>query len=195
MNTNKKIVGNNFRFFRKECIGATQEEIAKAIGVSRPTVGGFEIGRSKYFNLNIATRYFNYICELPSFPKNLTLSDFIETKLTKKFFIDRFSKITTDNFSREEVSENVGVDISTDTSTMPAAVADKLSPGLQEFLNNQWEMAGMNPTEEEIEMLKELNPKWRASKEYFRFSLQDLRRSKKHLKRKATADSGQSSAG
>ena len=191
MRNNNEIIGINFYIFRKY-LRVRISEIVSATGKSRDIIRFFERGKKKRFDLEVATKYFNFICELPGFPTGLKFEDFLSKDLSE-YFDKEHSKITTDNFSIEEVSEDVGVDINSDTSTVPASIVNTLPAGLQEFLNDEWEMAAVNPTQDEIEILKKIP--WNVSKDFCRRAIGDMRRSRSISKRKAAGASGQSSAG
>ena len=180
-----EIFSKNIGFTRK-LINLTQEQIAKLLGVSATTIINWEKGRIKYSSDVKSRGYFHKLCQHPNFPKEITVDDFLTKDLLEHFSEDS-SRIATDNFSIEEVSGDVGVDISTDTCTVPPSTVETLPVGLQEFINDELEMAVANLTSKEIKALVQLKPSWKASKDFYRLALGDLRRSQKHLKCKATA--------
>ena len=164
----------------------TQDRIAKVIKTSRQTLSGFESGIGKYLKLELATNYYNYICKLRGFPSDLTFDDFLTKDLSTRF--GKLSEPPTE--SAEPTGETDYINQSDKTGAQPF---NGLSPGLLEFLNDEWEMAAVNPTQDEIEILKKIP--WNASKDFYRRAIGDIRRSRSISKRKAVGDSGQSSAG
>ena len=169
MSYNKDIVGINFALYRKKILNISQSEVANSLGITLRTIGNFENGHSANLNITLAIRYYEFLSNISGFPADLTIDDFLTKDLSTLF--GKLSEKST------ESTEPPGV-----TDYIPPGdkaglrLSGVLSPGLLEFLNDEWEMAGMRPTKEEVEILKTIS--WAGSKEFYRFALADLRRSR-----------------
>ena len=190
--TRAEIIGDNFRMARK-IVSLSMREVAKLLKVTHATVGNFEHGRGKTINENFCKKYFSILMTKPGFPEFLTIDDFLSKHLVFEILgespespEEAFSGV-----SPSELKYHVDKDIS-EVATQPK---DEISKNLQEFLNDELEMAVANPSSEEIKALAQLKPTWDASKDFYRCAIGDMRRSRSISKRKAAGASGQSSAG
>ena len=174
MNSITNQIGYNFRLARGY-LGLTQSFIANKLGINRQTLIYFEKGHGKYVNEERAKNYFNVLSSHERFPEDLHFEDFMYKDLS-----DYFMPAITEKYPEYFGSDDI---------------MDEIPTGLQDFLNDKIELAVANPTQEEIEILTQLNPLWNADKDFYRSALGYLRRSRNDSKHKAAGDNHQSSNG
>ena len=173
MDSVPKLVGNNFKFVRSH-LGRSATKIAKQLNVKRSTFYYFELGRNKFLNETLAKEYYELLSKMPRFPHHLTYEKFLNEDLSEGF-TDYDAELAADTHSSISVQE-----LSNDIAPRPKSgeYSNGVSSGLKDFLNDKMEMAIANPSKEEIEILKKLHPAWRASKEFYRIALGDLRQNR-----------------
>ena len=168
---NISIIGKNF-YLCRNYLDISQQDMAKSLGIQVQSLQKFESGRVMFLQYRRCRHYYRNLCFYPDFPSNLTLEDFLTRDLSEIFSKDKDLKSVSEQRSLRELSNNI----------LPAPKSsensNEVSKGLKDFLNDKMEMAIANPSEEEIEILKKLRPAWRASKEFYRIALGDLRRNR-----------------
>ena len=139
MPASKEIIGNNFHILR-DVLGIKLEDIGEYVKKSRDTVRNFERGKKGKIDIELAQKYYNYICKHWEFPKSLKFDDFLNEDLT-----ERLSKIKPGPF--------------TEVATLVLRESQKthgLCLGLFKLLEDD-KLATLHCiTDEEIEELKEI---------------------------------------
>ena len=166
-----RLIGYNFSLCRKH-LGESLQDMAEDLGLSAQTLESFENGEVKFLHYRRCKRYFRNLRDEPSFPSNLTLEDFLTRDLAELFTIDKDLKSVSEQRSIQGLSDDFAL------NPKSGEYLNEVSSGLKDFLNDKMEMAIASPTKKEIEILVKLRPVWKASKEFYRIALGDLRRNR-----------------
>ena len=101
---NKKKIGQNFRLIRLHYLNKKIAEVAKEIGVTRQTLGAFELGQGKYFNMEIADKYEAYLLTTNFFNDfDIEFNDLLKYKLKEGIFDPDFNEYLFEDFNDDSI--------------------------------------------------------------------------------------------